>query len=188
MWAASAVSLSPHRSPPGTRLAPTHHELLATQPRICVYVWRPPRGRHHPGSVWFTAAVDFLAELLAQMLAQIAVEGLLTLGFKGGSAVLGSRMGRYIVAAVIGFFGGLWWGHHATATGLGHEPRSLWVSVMLGGFALVAAMLAESREEPSMTGWRRTLPWTWTRDRWYAFVLLNAAIGGGIVLGFRPPA
>ena len=134
--------------------------------------------------------MDFIVEVLIQLFVQFVVEviGDLLLGsaWHGVARTLTSRIGRYVVGAVVGLGFGLAWGHHLT--GGAQWPKLLWVSIALGAAAFVLAVTRPRSAEPSSFGWREVLdpPWRWSEDRLLGFALLNGCIALGILIAFRP--
>jgi len=138
--------------------------------------------------------VDILLEFVVQLLVQLVVEFigdfLLETALHGVANVLRSRIGRYAIAALVGFGFGLAWGDHLS----GHEswPKLLWVSLSVAAVALVAAILRAAHPmnsrptEGSALQQALTRPWRWPTDRLMGFVVLNLSIAGGIALAFQP--
>jgi hypothetical protein len=136
--------------------------------------------------------VDILLEFLIQLLVQLVVEVigdlLIETALHGVANVLRDRIGRYAIAAVVGFGFGLAWGDHLS--GETSWPKLLWVSLALATAALVAAVTRSARRadrgrvEGSALRQALTPPWHWQPDRLVGFVVLNLAIAGGIALAF----
>jgi hypothetical protein len=136
--------------------------------------------------------LDFLLEVVFQIVFELVGEFLLHVGFKGAAAVVRSRVTRYVVAVVGGFAAGAFWGGYLADQGAGHRPRLFWVSLAIGGvMATVAAMRVRNGDPyPSGFGddrWRDVgLPWQWPAFRLIGFSLLNFALAAGIAVGYTP--
>jgi len=133
--------------------------------------------------------VDFVVELLIQLIVQVVVEivGQYLVGkaLNRAASVLTTRIGRYVIGAVIALGFGIGWGQHLS--GRAHWPKLLWVSL---GLAVVAAVLASRRRAPGadhwMLTWRALIapPWQWSRSRLIGFAVINVALALGIVIGY----
>jgi hypothetical protein len=136
--------------------------------------------------------MDFLFEFLFQILFEIVGEALIEWGFRGAASVLRSRIGRYSISIIAGFGFGAWWGSYLSDSGIGHQPRLLWISIAAGIAALIAAFIRAERamsvREVRLSAVRAAIaPWDWPTHRLVAFGLMNLAIAAGIVVGFSPP-
>lgn len=140
--------------------------------------------------------MDFVAELLIQLIVQLVVEvlwDLLLEGlFRGLAEALVRRTGRFVLGALMGFGFGSAWGHHLT--GGSSWPKLLWVSLLLGGTALVLAAgragaaadgASAERRQPALRDLLAP-PWRWSAERLVGFTIINAGIAAGIALSFRP--
>jgi hypothetical protein len=133
--------------------------------------------------------VDFLLEIVFQVLFEVVAQALLDLGFRGASGVLRSRVGRSVVAAGAGFGFGLWWGGRLSDAALVHRPRLLWVSVGVAVLALARAASThrDANHNVASRGPRDLIdPTRWPGHRLVAFAVLNLAIAAGIEIGFVP--
>jgi hypothetical protein len=134
--------------------------------------------------------MDFIFEILIQFVIEVLGEFLVEVGFRGAAAVLRSWVGRYVITVIAGFGGGLWWGAHLTARGRTQEPRTLWVSLGLAAICAVWALLRRTQKQlpDQRTGFLSIFapPWRWPAYRFAGFAALNAAIAGGVLVGFRP--
>lgn len=143
--------------------------------------------------------MDFLLELVFQVVFEILGELLMEIGFKASARVLRSKLGRGAVSLVVGFVFGVWWGAHLTDQGHAHRPRLLWVSLAVAVAAGIGGLWQLRRADVDdqagapghQVGVERVIvflvPWRWPAYRLFAFALLNAAIAAGIVTGWRPP-
>ena len=133
-------------------------------------------------------SVDFIVELLVQFIVQVVVEVvgqyLLSKALDRAATVLTTRIGRYVIGAVLALGFGIGWGEHLSSRA--HWPKLLWVSL---GLAVVAGFLARRRrsygEHPGLT-WRTVFapPWRWSRQRLIGFAVINLALALGIVVGY----
>jgi hypothetical protein len=140
--------------------------------------------------------LDFIAELLIQLIVQLVVEVLWDLLleslFRGLAEALVRRTGRFVLGAMVGCGFGWAWGHHLT--GGTSWPKLLWVSLILGGTALVlAAGRAGAASGGDSAAGRRSAwtevfapPWSWSAERLVGFTIINAGIAAGIAISFRP--
>ena len=83
--------------------------------------------------------MDFVVEVVLQLVFEVLGESLVEAGFHGAAMVLRSRIGPVVVASVVGFGAGLWWGVRLSERGRTHEPRTLWISLALGVVAAAGA-------------------------------------------------
>ena len=131
--------------------------------------------------------MEIIFELLFQLFFEVIGEALLEAGYNGTARVLRSKVGRYIAASTFGFGSGLLWGTYVRSSGHVGIPRSFWVSLALGGGALIAAAVQTARHvgEPVDTGVSSVLtwPWKWPAFRFAGFATINAAIAVGIIVG-----
>lgn len=136
-------------------------------------------------------------ELIFELVIQTVGEVLVEIGFRRLGRFLTSRAGRVVlrvVALVVAFSGGFWWGTALTEVGETAPPRALWVSVGLMLAFLVLAVARPSDEpadDPGTDGVVERFadalrPWTWTRSRLLGFASLNGCVAAGIALGFTP--
>jgi hypothetical protein len=143
--------------------------------------------------------VEVIFELLFELVFQFFAEVLGNLGLEALDRVLQHRVARgisgAIVAVLIGFGAGWWWGNRHVALGFTEVPTALFVSLLLVVcFAVLCAVTAfrEYHEpdrpdvEPPFFSADRWFPWRWHPGRLAAFALLNAAIAVGITVGFTP--
>jgi hypothetical protein len=133
--------------------------------------------------------VDLVLELIVSVIVQFVVEVLGELlvdtALRGVASAMQSRLGRYVVAALLGELFGVWWGHHLS--GHGTLPKLLWVSLVFAVAAFVLSLRARGSESPLRgAGWSRLLlpPWRWSRDRLIGLGILNLVLAQGIVIGF----
>jgi hypothetical protein len=132
-------------------------------------------------------AVDFLFELVFQVLLEFVGEFLIEAGFKGVAAVVRSRVGRYTTSAVAGFAFGVVWGAHVADIGTPHRPRLFWVSIGLAALALAAAAYRRRNDADAVGVKALAFPWTWPAWRWLGFAVLNGAVAAGVATGWHPP-
>lgn len=134
--------------------------------------------------------MDFIVELVAQLLAELLLDGLANLPRRGTpagepppAAPPGRLLGDSIVTGFVGAVAGLAWGAHVAA--IGHPfPTSVWVSLGLGLLATGGALWARRnpRWDDRVASWpRRVRP---TAYRLGLFALLNAVLAGAIAVGF----
>ena len=136
--------------------------------------------------------LEFVIQVVAQILVELVGDVLLGNAFRGVANVLRSTLGRYVTGALLGFGFGLAWGDHLS--GQSTWPKLLWVSLALAGVAVVLAVNAAGRpaagDPTALAGdpWRDivTPPWRWRPDRLVGFVVVNLAIAGGIGVAFNP--
>jgi hypothetical protein len=144
--------------------------------------------------------MEFLFELLFEFIAEVVVQFLFELvletGARGVAQLLKNRVVRGLLGAVLllggAFAGGLWWGARLTELGRTDPPRSLWVSIGLGGAFLAAAMAQWLRDrrrpdrETRPSSSRSLRPWHWRAGRLTLFAAINVAVATGIATGFDP--
>ncbi|MCW2572100.1 MAG: hypothetical protein JWO88_2158 [Frankiales bacterium] len=142
--------------------------------------------------------MDFLVELLIQLVVQFVVEVIGDLLFESVARGLGEMLvrpiGRCIIGGLVGFGFGTAWGHRLS--GGSSWPKLLWVSLILGFVAIALAAgrssavadVGDRVRSRSPNFWIELLapPWRWPASRLVAFAILNAAIAGGIAVSFHP--
>jgi hypothetical protein len=129
--------------------------------------------------------VDFVFELVVQVVLELFGELLLEVGAHGAAGTVRNRVARRAAAATLGALGGVLWGLHLS--GGASWPRLLWVALALAAAALV---LRTGRPPSPTEGEARrrdllSLPWHWPAARLSDFVVLNVGIAAGVVVGYR---
>lgn len=142
--------------------------------------------------------MDFIAELLIQLIVQFVIEVLWDLLLesllRGLAEALVRRTGRFVLGGLVGLGFGWAWGHHLM--GGSSWPKLLWVSLLLGGIALVLAAgragapndIVTSASRPRRVAAVLAPPWRWSAERLVGFAIINAGIAAGIALSFGPAA
>ncbi|MEO6470131.1 MAG: hypothetical protein ABIP21_13630, partial [Acidimicrobiia bacterium] len=126
---------------------------------------------------------------LIEIVVQVVVEFVLDAGATGLARVLETRFGRIaadvLVISVTGFVLGYIWGVHVADTGQRYQPRSIWVSLALGGVAGSIALYA--RCDPGRGHRFAGVPQLvrFPVSRLAGVVLLNIVLAGGIAVGFN---
>lgn len=136
--------------------------------------------------------VEFVLELVAQIVLEFVFEGIGEAGYDGVRAVWRHVVGRAFVHGLAGLAFGAWWAERLDDGVRTVPPNLLWVSLVLavGGTvgALVAAHLdrdqAASGPQPRPNGFA---PWTWPPSRWVLFAVLNAGLATGVLVAFDGP-
>ncbi len=145
--------------------------------------------------------LEFVFELVFQILFEVAGEFLLEAGYKRTARVLRSPAVRYGLAGAAGFGFGVWWGERLSG---GHRPYLFWVSLAVAVVAGVAALrrraempsspagavaelrsLADTPPSRPEAGWRTIIdPRRWPTQRFVGLAVLNGAVAAGIAVGF----
>lgn len=89
-----------------------------------------------------------------------------------------------VVAAGLGFGAGVVWGQHVAAIGQTATPRSVWVSFVIAGVAVVGAVIAWRDENWGAKMMKVPELLRMTSMRFGMFGVLNAAGAIGIMVGF----
>jgi hypothetical protein len=130
--------------------------------------------------------VEFILEVVVQLVLEIFGEFLFDVGFRGAARLLRSRVVRYSIAAGVGLAFGLWWGNRLSDAA--RLPRLFWVSVALAVVAAIGVLVRRGRPDP--VGAERlssvVMPWRWPEYRFAGFVVLNVALAVGIFIGYEP--
>ncbi len=132
--------------------------------------------------------MEIIFEFIAEIVVQLVVEIIFDLGIRGLTAFLQTDLGRWVatvvVAAGLGFGAGVGWGRHVAAIGQATTPRSVWVSLVIAGMAVIGVAIAWRDEDwdAKMTKVPELL--RMTPMRFGMFGVLNAAGAIGIMVGF----
>lgn len=136
---------------------------------------------------------EFLLELLFQAVFELIAEGLVQLGAHSAAAIARHRAVRYVLATVVGFGFGAWWGNRLALLGRDDLPRLFAVSLALAILAAAGAAYRMRREREELGTGRLSgrfavlvVPWRWDAGRLLGFAALNVAIAVGIAVGFDP--
>lgn len=131
--------------------------------------------------------MEIIVELIIQLFVEVIGELLFEAGLEGTGRALRSRVGRYVIAAILGLAAGLGWGAYVASNGLTTTPRSVWVSLVLAALAALAALMrsAHTEDEPAGLASVLTWPWRWPAHRFNGFAVINLAIAAGILAGFQ---
>lgn len=130
--------------------------------------------------------MDFIVEVLFQFIFEVLGEFLFEAGFHSAALVLRSRVGRFVVASVVGLGAGSWWGARLSERGRIQEPRTLWISLAFAAVAAAGAGWRWRRGQPAAEASVVSPPWRWPAYRLVGFSILNAAVAAGIAIGFHP--
>jgi len=125
--------------------------------------------------------VDFIAELLIQLVIQVGVEIVGDFFFE---VFAKTRWGRWIAGAALGFAFGALWGEHLS--GGAHWPKLLWVSAVMAvaAFTLCLGRSRSPERELGFLDYITQQPWEWSFDRLLGFGLINVGIAAGILTTF----
>ena len=132
--------------------------------------------------------MEIIFEFIAEIVVQLVVEIVFDLGIRGLTAFFQTDLGRWVatvvVAAGLGLGAGVVWGRHVAGLGQTTTPRSVWVSLVIAGVAVIGAAIAWRDEDWDVK--MATVPELvrMTPLRFGMFGVLNAAGAIGIMVGF----
>lgn len=133
--------------------------------------------------------MDFVVELVVQLVFEFVVEVLANLGITGARAVWRNVLGRALVHGAAGFAFGAWWAERLEGAGRTTYPNLLGVSLLFAAAALLCAGYRRLRDreqaamdpEPYPDG---LIPWRWSPGRWLAAFGLNLGLAAGVLAFF----
>lgn len=132
--------------------------------------------------------MEIIFEFIAEIVVQLVVEIVFDLGIRGVTTFLQTDLGRWMLTLVVaigfGLGAGVVWGQHVAAIGQTTTPRSVWISLVIGGVAVIGAAIAGRDEDWDAK--MATVPELvrMTPMRFGMFGVLNAAGAIGIMVGF----
>ena len=133
-------------------------------------------------------SVEIIFEFIAEIVVQLVVEVVFDLGIRGLTAFMQTDVGRWVATLVVaiglGLGAGVVWGRHVAGLGQTTTPRSVWVSLVIAGVAVIGAAIAWRDEDWDVK--MATVPELvrMTPLRFGMFGVLNAAGAIGIMVGF----